>query len=109
MNREAMEDPALQRLIGKIEIAPSLPPDEYQTAEVDIVMADGTAYHARCDVPKGDIYQSPMTEEEVLDKFYRNIEFSQTLSARRRRSRRARPLRALKSSMTFAELTQFMK
>ena len=43
-------------------------------------MEDGAAYHARCDVPKGDIYKSPMSEEEVLDKFYRNIEFSQTLS-----------------------------
>lgn len=82
MNREAMEDPAMQRLIAKIEIEPSLDPDEYQTAEVDIIMADGTAYHARCDVPKGDIYKSPMSEEEVLDKFYRNIEFSQTLSSK---------------------------
>lgn len=80
MNREAMEDPALKRLVEKIEIAPTLAPDEYQTAEADIVMEDGAAYHARCDVPKGDIYKSPMSEEEVLDKFYRNIEFSQTLS-----------------------------
>lgn len=80
MNREAMGNPALKRLIDKIEIAPTLAPDEYQTAEADIVMADGTAYHARCDVPKGDIYKSPMSEEEVLEKFYRNIEFSQTLS-----------------------------
>lgn len=80
MNREAMEDPDLKRLIDKIEIVPTLAPDEYQTAEVDIVMADGATYHARCDVPKGDIYKSPMSEEEVLDKFYQNIEFSQTLS-----------------------------
>lgn len=80
MNLAAMEEPSLQRLIDKIEIQPSLAPDEYQTAEVDIVMADGSAYHARCDVPRGDIYKSPMSEKEVLDKFYGNIEFSQTLS-----------------------------
>lgn len=79
MNREAMEDPALKSMIAKIAIDPSLPPDEYQTAEVDVVMRDGTSYHARCDVPKGDIYRSPLTEGEVLDKFYRNIEFSRTL------------------------------
>lgn len=76
MNEETMRDPALNRLIEKVSIEPSLPPDEYQTAEADIVMADGTAYHARCDVPKGDIYKSALTEDEILDKFYRNIEFS---------------------------------
>lgn len=108
MNREAMEDPALQRLIGKIEIAPSLPSDEYQTAEADIVMADGTAYHARCDVPKGDIYQSPMSEEEVLDKFYRNIEFSQTLS-REDADRVVQAVSRLEELDDVRELTQFMK
>lgn len=80
MCREAMEGEAMKRAIAKISIEPSLAPDEYQTAEADIVMIDGTEYHARCDVPKGDIYKSPMAEEEVLEKFYRNIEFSQTLS-----------------------------
>ena len=76
MNEKTMRDPALNRVIEKVSIEPSLPPDEYQTAECDIVMADGTAYHARCDVPKGDIYKSALTEDEILDKFYRNIEFS---------------------------------
>lgn len=94
--------------IGKIEIAPSLPPDEYQTAEADIVMADGTAYHARCDVPKGDIYQSPMSEEEVLDKFYRNIEFSQTLS-REDADRVVQAVSRLEELDDVHELTQFMK
>lgn len=76
MNRESMEDESLRALIGKIEIVPSLPPDEYQTSEVDVLLSDGAKYHARCDVPKGDIYKSAMSAEEVLDKFYKNIEFS---------------------------------
>ena len=107
MNREAMEDPALKRLIDKIEIAPTLAPDEYQTAEVDIVMADGTQYHARCDVPKGDIYKSAMTEEEVLDKFYKNIEFSQTLS-REDADRVVETVARLEELDDIHELTQFM-
>ena len=41
-----------------------------------MTLVDGTSYHARCDVPKGDIYKSAMSKEEVLDKFYKNIEFS---------------------------------
>ena len=107
MNREAMEDPALKRLIDKIEIAPTLAPDEYQTAEVDIVMADGTQYHARCDVPKGDIYKSAMTDEEVLDKFYKNIEFSQTLS-REDADRVVETVARLEELDDIHELTQFM-
>lgn len=80
MDRRTMEDPAMQHLIAKVEIAPTLAPDEYQTAEVDVVMVDGASYHARCDVPKGDIYRSPLSADEIRDKFYRNIEFSRTLS-----------------------------
>jgi len=80
MNREVMESPELQDLIDKVEIVPSLAPDEYQTAEADIVLSDGTVYSARCDVPKGDIYRNPMSEAEILDKFYRNVEFSGVLS-----------------------------
>ena len=108
MNREAMEDPALKRLIDKIEIAPTLAPDEYQTAEVDIVMADGTQYHARCDVPKGDIYKSAMTDEEVLDKFYKNIEFSQTLS-REDADRVVETVARLEELDDITELTKFMQ
>lgn len=80
MNREAMEDPELKKLIAKISIEPSLPPDEYQTAEADIAMADGTVYHARCDAPKGDIYRNPMSRDEIMDKYYKNIEYSGFLS-----------------------------
>ncbi len=76
MNREAMESEQMKSIIAKIRIEPTLPPDEYQTAEADIVLTDGTAFHSRCDAPKGDIYKTPLTNDEVLDKFYRNIEFS---------------------------------
>ncbi|WP_180326679.1 MmgE/PrpD family protein [Raoultibacter phocaeensis] len=108
MNLAAMQDPALKRLIEKIEIQPSLAPDEYQTAEADIVMADGAAYHARCDVPKGDIYKSPMSEEEVLDKFYRNIEFSQTLS-RADADRVVKAVSRLEELDDIGELVAFMR
>lgn len=82
MNLEAMQDPDLNRLIAKISIDPSLSPDEYQTAEADIVMDDGVSYHARCDAPKGDIYRNPMSQDEIMDKFYKNIAFSGSLSVK---------------------------
>ena len=60
------------------------------------------------DRPKGDIYQSPMTEEEVLDKFYRNIEFSQTLS-REDADRVVETVSRLEELDDVRELTQLVK
>jgi 2-methylcitrate dehydratase PrpD len=73
---EKMGEPALQRLLDVTRIDPSLPSDEYQTSTVDIALDDGATLSARCDVPKGDIYRSPMGRGEILDKYYTNIEVS---------------------------------
>ena len=78
--RDVMESAMVKELISKVEIVPSLAPDEYQTAEAEVILCDGTVLRARCDHPKGDIYKNPMSQEEVLDKFYANIDFSETLS-----------------------------
>lgn len=108
MNRDYMERPEIVELIGKIEIVPTLAPDEYQTSEVDILMQDGTGYHARCDVPKGDIYKSAMTKEEVLEKFYKNIEFSQTLT-RSDADEVVKTVSRLEDLESITELTKFMR
>ena len=76
MNRETMENDVVIRTINKVEITPSLPPTEYQTANVRIFMKNGTEYAARCETPKGDIYHSPLDRGEILEKFYKNMEFS---------------------------------
>ena len=47
------------------------------------MLRDGTAFHSRCDAPKGDIYKTPLTGDEVLDMFYRNIEFSGVMTHER--------------------------
>lgn len=80
LSLEHMGDPRLQRLLAKITLVDSLPPDQSLTAEVDIRLTDGSLLHARTDVPKGDIYASPMSEEEVLDKYYANAEFGGRIS-----------------------------
>ena len=59
-------------------------------------------------MPKGDIHQSPMSEEEVLDKFYRNIEFSQAPS-REDADRVVQAVSRLEELDDVRELTQFMK
>ena len=71
--KEAVCDPLINEIIAKMEISPSLDPDEYVTGNVTVIMEDGTEYFARCENVKGNIYHNPMTDEEILDKFYKNV------------------------------------
>jgi 2-methylcitrate dehydratase PrpD len=107
-NVEAMSDPELNKTMAKIEIKPSLPKDEYQTAECDIVMTDGTVYHSRCDRTKGDIYHNPMSDDEILDKFYKNIEFSGFLD-KRAADLIVDKVSTLETLSNISELTDLMK
>ncbi|MDR9785863.1 MAG: MmgE/PrpD family protein [Peptococcaceae bacterium MAG4] len=77
---EAITNPGVNTLLDKMELVDTLPPDEYQTAEVDIIMKDGEKYHARTDVPKGDIFKNPMTQEEIISKYKLNVAYSKTIS-----------------------------
>ncbi|MEZ2391889.1 MmgE/PrpD family protein [bacterium RCC_150] len=72
---EHMQDPRLQRLLDKMRLVDSLPPAESLTAEVELRLRDGSVLRARTDVPKGDIYANPMSEAEILEKYYANAEF----------------------------------
>lgn len=72
---EHMQDPRLHRLLDKIRLVGSLPPAESLTAEVELQLGDGSLLRTRTDVPKGDIYANPMSEEEILAKYYANTDF----------------------------------
>lgn len=104
MNRETMENDVVVRTIDKVEITPSLPPTEYQTANVRILMKDGTEYSARCETPKGDIYHSPLNRDELLEKFYKNMEFSGKLG-RADADEIVQTVERLEDLKTVAELT----
>jgi 2-methylcitrate dehydratase PrpD len=79
---EHMQDPRLQRLLEKIRLVDSLPPAESLTAEVELRLRDGSLLKTRTDVPKGDIYASPMSEAEILEKYYANTAFGGRTSHR---------------------------
>lgn len=82
LTREHMQDPRLQRLLEKIRLVDSLPPGESLTAEVELRLRDGSLLRTRTSVPKGDIYASPMSEAEILDKYYANTAFGGRTSHR---------------------------
>ncbi len=77
-----MQDPRLQRLLEKIRLVDLLPPAESLTAEVELRLRDGSVLRTRTDVPKGDIHASPMSEAEILDKYYANAAFGGRTSRR---------------------------
>ena len=74
MTEAVMDDPQIKEMIDKVEIHPTLNPDEYVTANVDIIMKDGTDYFARCENVLGNIYHNPMSRQQILDKFYKNVD-----------------------------------
>ncbi|MFD1214148.1 MmgE/PrpD family protein [Arthrobacter sp. GCM10027362] len=72
---EHMDDPRLQALLAKVTLVDSLPPHESLTAEVELLLRDGSRLHRRVDAPRGDIHTAPLSEAEILDKYYANVEF----------------------------------
>jgi 2-methylcitrate dehydratase PrpD len=70
---EAIEDPAVRALAQKVrwtysEEFEKMYPKAYP-ASVTVKTKDGKTYYSRVDFPKGDP-ENPVTDEELLDKFY---------------------------------------
>lgn len=61
-------------LARRVELLPSLAPDEYLTAEVELTLADGRVLRERVDAPLGDRHHSPLPAADVHTKFLANAE-----------------------------------
>mgnify|MGYP005983137479 CR=1 FL=1 len=61
-------------LARRVELLPSLAPDEYLTAEVELTLADGRVLRERVDAPLGDRHHSPLSAADVHAKFLANAE-----------------------------------
>lgn len=68
----------IDSIISKINLA-ELPNAELLEAKVDIVMNDGRILSEYVEAPKGDQDKNPMSKDEILAKFWANVEFSNTL------------------------------
>jgi 2-methylcitrate dehydratase PrpD len=78
-SKKAIEDPQLNRLINKTRCVEFLQGGG-RSVEVVVKMKDGREYPERTDVWKGDPLTDPMPRNEIISKFYRQIDFSQTVS-----------------------------
>lgn len=74
-----IDDPQIKGLISKIELA-ELPGAIFQSAAIKIIMNDGREFSEFTDAPKGHSVRNPMSKEEIIAKFWANVEFSQTVT-----------------------------
>ena len=80
----AASDSALGAAAAAVEVVPSLPPGEYLTAEVEVLLHDGATVRERVEAPLGDRHHSPLTDAQVEEKFLANAAFAGLPAARAR-------------------------
>jgi 2-methylcitrate dehydratase PrpD len=75
----AIRDPQLNALIRKITCV-ELPNAGMRSVEVVVRMKDGGEFSEHTDLWKGDPLNAPLSKEEILNKFWQQVDFSQTVS-----------------------------
>jgi 2-methylcitrate dehydratase PrpD len=73
---ECIRDPRIAELIGKINLDASIPQEQSPYTRIEVHMADGNVFKAETDFPKGDVYRTPLTTDEIKNKFRDNVAFS---------------------------------
>jgi 2-methylcitrate dehydratase PrpD len=72
----AATDPQLGAAAAAVDIVPSLPPEEYLTAEVEVLLRGGETVRERVETPLGDRHDSPLTQGDIEEKFLANAAFA---------------------------------
>jgi len=76
---EAIGDPQIKALISKMSLE-ELPGAIFQSAELKIIMKDGRQFSEFTDSPKGNSVNNPISKDEIIAKFWANVQFSQTVT-----------------------------
>jgi 2-methylcitrate dehydratase PrpD len=75
---QAIRDPLISEVISKIKMA-ELTQGNMESARVKVIMKDGEEFDEFTEIAKGDP-RNPMSREELIAKFWMNIEFSRTIT-----------------------------
>ena len=76
---EAIEDPQIKDLVGKMNLIAGIAPEKGQRTEIDVKMKDGQVLSASTDVPSGHIFKTPLTKDDIRAKYRANVVYSQTV------------------------------
>jgi 2-methylcitrate dehydratase PrpD len=78
---ECIKDPRITELIGKMTLVATIPQQQSPLTKIEVHMADGSVFKAETDFPKGDIYRTPLTTDEIKNKFRDNVAFSARIAS----------------------------
>jgi 2-methylcitrate dehydratase PrpD len=75
---EAMRDPQINEFIKKIKLSAELPSRD--TARVKVTLRDGRELIEASEVAKGDQLSNPISQDEIIAKFWTNVDYSRTIT-----------------------------
>ncbi len=76
---KAIRDPRITDFIQKIKLTPSAYV-KFESAKLTVTLKNGLEFTESCEAVKGDPQHNPMSKEEIIAKFWTNIEFSDRIS-----------------------------
>jgi 2-methylcitrate dehydratase PrpD len=79
LSEEALHDPQVLELSKRVKLSSEPVLGDNQTAGMLVRMKNGDAYTSFCDVPRGDPSVHPLSKDELMDKFWSNVAFSNTV------------------------------
>ena len=78
-SKKSIRAPQTSALIKKIKLA-ELPGANLYQAKIKVTMKDGSKVTESNDAPKGDSLRNPMAKDEIINKFWANVDFSHTVT-----------------------------
>ena len=76
---QAILDPQINDCISKIRLE-ERPGVDIHSAKLKVILKDGSEFTESCEVAKGDPLRNPISKDDLLAKFWTNVEFSQTVT-----------------------------
>lgn len=78
-SEQSIRDPRIGAIISKTRLA-ELSGAEGLSAKVEVKKKDGRVFSEFTNTPKGDPISNPMSRDEIIAKFWTNVDFSQMVS-----------------------------
>lgn len=75
-------DPEIQKLIGKMKLVPAALGHPL-ASEIELTMRDGSVLSGATEFPSGDIFRTPLSDDQIRAKFRENVAYSRTIPERK--------------------------
>jgi 2-methylcitrate dehydratase PrpD len=103
-SEESIREPEINAFISRIKLA-ELPEAELLASKLEVIMNDGRKFSESTDIPKGDQDRNPMSKNEIIAKFWANVDFAKTVTKKNAREL----LRLLDKLEELDELNEIIK